>query len=172
MRNEKYLIIGLGNPGEKYQKTRHNFGKMVAEKLLTTDLPPGLIVKTLGCFMNESGGEAIRILNYQKIKPENLIVIHDDLDLPFGEIKVAFDSSSAGHKGVQNIIDTLKTQKFWRVRMGIGKSETVPAEKYVLENFTKEEQEKLPAIIDKAVSLLLQSNLLNRLQDKLVICKS
>ena len=151
------MIIGLGNPRGQYENSRHNFGKMAAEKMLESDLSSDFIVKTLDCFMNESGGEASRILNYYKLNPENLVVIHDDLDLPFGEIKIAFDSSSAGHKGVQSIIDILKTQKFWRVRLGIGRSDIISPDKFVLENFTQDEQEKLPEIIDKTIKILIQS---------------
>lgn len=152
-----YLIVGLGNPGKKYEKTRHNIGFRVIDKLESLDQAQDENVCLLkpDNYMNNSGKVIQEYLSYYKIPTSNLIVIHDDIDLIFGDIRISKDSSSAGHKGVQSIIDELKTQDFTRIRIGINqqnrKQET---EKFVLENFTADEEEKLPKIIKKAIGLI------------------
>lgn len=159
-----YLIIGLGNPGTKYEKTRHNIGfilcdfftgqwnfppytyekKFLAE--ISSEVLYGekiLLVKPQ-TFMNLSGTSVQSLVDYFKVPQENILLIHDDKDLSFGEIRIATDSSSAGHKGVQNIFNTLKTQKIQRIRIGVGPvPEGTSTENYVLDSFTQEESEKL-----------------------------
>lgn len=99
--------------------------------------------------MNESGNSVKKFLDYYKISPENLLIVHDDIDLPLGEIRVQKNRSDAGHKGVQSVIYALGTQDFTRVRLGVGRSETQEIEDWVLEDFGKEEQEsKQKAISD------------------------
>ncbi len=144
------LIVGLGNPGEKYVSTRHNLGFLVVEHFLKDFSSPVAItwndekkfksqVATLDwhpkqgnsqkvlllkpqTFMNLSG-EAVRaVTDYFHIEPEDIWVIHDELDLPLGSLKIRTGGSSAGHKGVSSIMDHLGTEKFWRFRMGIGES--------------------------------------------------
>jgi len=160
------IIIGLGNLGDRYVGTRHNIGFYFAgqiqkkwllpafefNKKLNADISKGnfekqeIILAKPRTFMNASG-EAVRsILDFYKLSPEDIIVIHDDLDIALGEYKIATDSSSAGHKGVQNIIDKIGTQKFTRLRIGIGQNENIPAETYVLQNFTSEEKAKIESI--------------------------
>jgi PTH1 family peptidyl-tRNA hydrolase len=156
-----YLIVGLGNPGKKYEKTRHNIGFRVIDELEKSVFNFDITLLKPDSFMNNSGKAVKECLNYYKIPAANLIVIHDDIDLAFGIIKLNKNSSSAGHKGVQSIIDTLKTQDFTRIRIGISpksearisKSETDTAE-FVLKNFTKNEEEQIPEIIKKAVGLI------------------
>ncbi|MCX6763435.1 MAG: aminoacyl-tRNA hydrolase [Candidatus Moranbacteria bacterium] len=114
-----------------------------------------LLVKP-NTFMNNSGQAVRSILDFYKLTAEDIIVIHDDLDINLGEYKIADNSSSAGHNGVQDIIDKLGTQKFTRIRIGIGQNENIPgdlsaetlvkAEDYVLQNFTPEEREKIESI--------------------------
>ena len=101
--------------------------------------------------MNDSGRAAKAMISYYKIPLENLYVIHDDIDLPFGTIRVSKDSSSAGHKGVQSIIDELGTQNFTRIRIGIRPEKEVDTTKFVLQKFSKEEEKQLSEIIKKAV---------------------
>jgi len=163
----KTLIVGLGNPGKKYEKTRHNVGFRVIDELeksfdfSSTSLginaqDKNIIFLKPDNFMNNSGNVVREYLAYEKIPTSNLIVIHDDIDLLFGDVRVSKDSSSAGHKGVQSIIDTLGTKDFTRIRIGI-KQETErkqETEKFVLENFTKDEEKQLPEIIKKAVGLI------------------
>jgi PTH1 family peptidyl-tRNA hydrolase len=152
----KILIVGLGNPGKKYEKTRHNIGFRVIDELEKQIFDFDTFLLKPDNYMNNSGRAIKKYLTHNKISPKDLIVIHDDIDLPFETVKVSKDSSSAGHKGVQSIIDTLGTKDFTRIRIGIKptierKQET---EKFVLENFTKDEEKQLSGIIKKAVGLI------------------
>jgi len=133
------IIVGLGNPGEKYLKTRHNCGEFYLGKLRNgwseKDFTEGKTalwletkaggVKTYMIFptemMNNSGVSLKRALTALKLKPKpnDILVIHDDLDIDFGKIKLSFAKSSAGHKGVESVIKNLKSDKFWRLRIGI-----------------------------------------------------
>ncbi len=141
------LIVGLGNPGEKYSKSRHNVGFMAVDRIVQSskfkvqscnlqfkmnkksnteilDLRPynqNLMLVKPQTFMNDSGMAVANILRYYDIKDyKNLYIIHDDLDLLLGEYKIQFGRSSAGHHGVESIINHLGTKDFWRVRVGIG----------------------------------------------------
>lgn len=167
------IIVGLGNPGEQYKNTRHNIGWLALDDLLgevkwTENKKFNSLIYKEGeflyakplTFMNNSGQAVQKILNYYKLLPKNfgilnkknsdlsdiLTVIQDDLDINFGDFKVATDSSSAGHRGIQSIIDYLKTKKFTRLRLGI-KNELlrthIPPEKFVLQPFNHEEKERL-----------------------------
>ncbi len=133
------LIIGLGNPGDEYESTRHNIGFMVLDKL-ARDLTPGepvwkkdekrnvlttkigdiLLVKPQ-TFMNNSGFAVKALLDFYKLAPSDVWIVHDDMDLPLEKIKIREKGSSAGHNGVQSIIDQLKTDTFVRFRLGIGR---------------------------------------------------
>ena len=147
------LIIGLGNSGKKKQNIRHNAGNMVIDDL-EKQKPEGFILFKPNSFMNESG-KAIRSwihLNYPMVelrrRYDNLIIIHDDIDLPLGEFKIQKGRGAAGHKGVQSIIDELGTKDFWRVRIGICPKRGKPAnvEKFVLQNFTKKEKKVIKEV--------------------------
>ncbi|OHA19401.1 MAG: hypothetical protein A3C08_00195 [Candidatus Taylorbacteria bacterium RIFCSPHIGHO2_02_FULL_47_18] len=109
-----YTIVGLGNPGEKYEQTRHNAGRMAV--LALKDVSARII--TPDTFMNKSG-EAVKPLIKNAKQAEKLVVVHDDLDVPFGTFKISFNKSSGGHKGVESIIRAVKTQAFTRIRIGI-----------------------------------------------------
>jgi PTH1 family peptidyl-tRNA hydrolase len=157
------LIIGLGNPGEKYQKTRHNIGfillDLLAEEMninfeLNSNLNAEIAEfkqgteKILLCkpqtFMNNSGQAVSKIINYYKIDLKDILVIQDEIDLPFGKIKFATNSSSAGHKGIQSIVDHLGTQEFQRLRFGINhETNPLPTEIFVLKNFSQKELETI-----------------------------
>ncbi len=134
------LIVGLGNPGEKYENTRHNIGFMVVNELARKLLPLGktawqlnkkfnaqvlsiqpqaILAKPL-TMMNASGFAVAELVNFYKVKPANLLVIHDDLDLPLGKIKITLGHSSAGHHGIDSIVEHLGTTEFVRFRVGIG----------------------------------------------------
>jgi peptidyl-tRNA hydrolase, PTH1 family len=144
------LIVGLGNPGEKYQNTRHNFGQRVIDSLVGEDISVRLYKPR--SFMNLSGPEVAEQIRFHKLNPNDLLVIHDELDLPFGETKLQFGRSSAGHHGVDSVIGELGTNAFWRLRLGVGPRSDIPGDKFVLEKFTREEEVKIPAIIEKARS--------------------
>lgn len=135
------LIIGLGNPGPRYRRTRHNVGQWavdaISEQLTANrktvsrtrleiatpalgDKPLAVCHKT-SIFMNESGKEVKKLTTDYQLLPTDLLVVHDDLDLAPGKWKLQFNRSAAGHKGVQSVIDELGTQEFWRLRIGIGR---------------------------------------------------
>lgn len=164
-----HLIIGLGNIGEKYQLTRHNVGFLVIDEIakgLTTSninkanfkadvLKSGynLFVKP-NTYMNHSGEAVIAIKEYYKIDIENIIVIHDDLDLPFGTVKLKIGGGHGGHNGLRSI-DSHVGKEYIRVRIGIGKpTNKQDVANYVLSNFSKEELNKLEGIISHTVSAI------------------
>lgn len=179
------LIVGLGNPGEKYKKTRHNIGFMVLEKIA---LKKNVSFKTVAklkvniaqiendttakliqpqTYMNDSGRAVEKVKNYFKIDLKDIWVIYDDVDLAPGKIRINFSGRSAGHKGVQSIIDCLGEQ-FWRIRIGVGKSERISTEKRVLENFSKNETEIITKVVDKAADRVIES-LSNNLKEETII---
>ena len=162
-------IVGLGNIGKEYEHTRHNVGFMALQKTASrydfesfhleekfeSEISAGMIdgekvvlIKPQ-TYMNASGRATSKVLNFYKIEIQDLIVIHDDLDIPLGELRVSIGSRSAGHKGVQSIIDCLNSQNFKRMRIGIKiEDRKIPTEKFVLGVFSKEENEKINSIID------------------------
>lgn len=168
------LIVGLGNPGEKYARVRHNLGFMVLDELISnwedSKELKSLIAKKNGLlfakpqtYMNNSGLAARLAISYWRIAISDLIVIHDDLDLPLGKIKVRLGGAAAGHHGVESIIEALKTDQFIRVRLGIGNLRTqssehkkahVDVEKFVLEPFMHSEKPKVKHMIKRAVRAL------------------
>jgi len=167
------LFIGLGNPGKKYLKTRHNVGFFVAEKLRESlKLPEfilekkfkskivkneNLILAKPQTFMNNSGEAVSLLYNFYKISPAHLWIMHDDLDIPLGEYRVQKDRSAAGHKGVESIINALGTQDFNRLRIGIKTMQNtqIPAEDFVLQKFSSEEEKIIFQTIKKALAELL-----------------
>lgn len=171
------LIVGLGNPGTKYQKTRHNLGFLVIDYLANDDewkkskkanclyLKKQIdseaveLIKPL-TFMNNSGKAVNYIQKKHRIKLEDVIVVHDDIDLSLGEIKIQKGRGSAGHKGVQSVIDQLGTKDFIRMRIGIKpmhniEERTINTERFVLENFTSEEQDIIKQTIEKAAKVII-----------------
>src|SRR3989344_2100589 len=107
-------------------------------------------------FMNKSGLAVSALAKYYKIKPEQLFIVHDDVDLPIGKIKISFNKSSAGHKGVENVMKNLKTQKFWRVRVGIGgKKKTKQAMELVLKKFSGKENDEIKKVVKKSCDALI-----------------
>ncbi len=177
------LIVGLGNPGRKYENTRHNLGFMVLDKWLKElelsvtwksepspkslvaklPLQPGrtdLVLKPQ-TFMNNSGDSVAEVLHYFKMTPAQLLVIHDDLDLPLGTLRTSANSSGGGHQGVQSIIDALSTSVWLRLRLGISRPRgEQPPEDYVLKLFNPNEQAvcaKVLTAAGKFISLYRQS---------------
>ncbi|MBU1133209.1 aminoacyl-tRNA hydrolase, partial [Patescibacteria group bacterium] len=150
------LIVGLGNPGEKYSKQRHNVGFMILDQFAKEEnlswednsklkskmvkLKDTVLMKPQ-TFMNNSGDAVYLVSHFYKISPEDITVIHDDVDLPFGEIKNQFNVGPAGHHGVEDIILKLGTKEFNRIRVGIGRPENIniPVDEYVLMNFSDNE---------------------------------
>lgn len=177
-----FLIVGLGNPEAKYAKTRHNAGFIVIEALAGKyglkfkNMPKFQAYLTEGdivsekcilampmTYMNNSGLAVSRLAEFYKITPEKIIVIHDDIDLPFGRLRVSFNSSSGGHNGIKSIISSLGAQKFIRARIGIQnklmEEKNISAEKFVLQNFSREEMKNISGGMETyiaAVELILK----------------
>jgi PTH1 family peptidyl-tRNA hydrolase len=167
-----WFVVGLGNPGEKYTNTRHNFGFRVVDSLSREfgiefkGQQKSLIAefqykgkRILLCkpltYMNLSGVAVSQLLRGREISLSNLIVIHDDLDLPLGRIRIKKGGSSGGHRGVQSIIDHLSSQEFIRVRLGIGRPIDLSPTDYVLEEFSPDEESLVEAVIKEASEAVL-----------------
>jgi len=122
------LIIGLGNPDKQYENTYHNVGHLFIDQLENYTLNPIPYTLKSDVYMNESGKFVSKMAKKSGIKPENLLIAHDDSDILLGNYKISFDRSSAGHKGIESIIKSLGTQKFWRLRIGIRPLNADPAD--------------------------------------------
>lgn len=163
-----YLIVGLGNPGREYRETRHNIGFMVIDrlgelidcKLIKVQSKAIIGIGKVGdqkvilakpqTFMNLSGQAVIALMHYYKVESSRLIVAHDDVDLPFGQIRMRPGGGSAGQKGVGSIIERLGSQEFARLRMGVGRPPgQSDAADYVLKGFNKTDMEFLPEFINR-----------------------
>lgn len=163
------LIVGLGNIGNKYTFTRHNVGFMLADsiainnnltfrensrlKCLMTNLRNGtddyLIIKPT-TFMNLSGESVRAVMDYYKIPIEDVIIVYDDLSLELGKIRFRPNGSDGGHNGIKSIIQHLGTKNIARLKIGIGPQPSLPSEVFVLQNFSKEELEKIKEVLKKA----------------------
>jgi len=167
------LIVGLGNPGKKYQNTRHNIGFAALDfifdkwlkaegfsdfsenKKFQAEIADGIIssekiiLAKPHTFMNLSGESVSAISSFYKIAPENIIVLHDEIDLKLGDFKIQSGRSSAGHRGVDSIIEKIGTKEFWRVRIGVGKeSKELQGDTadFVLNKFNADEKKILKTV--------------------------
>ena len=170
------LIIGLGNIGQEYAKTRHNFGFMALNTLISADSwknskkAQADYVKTKisnqlvelikpTTFINNSGLAASYAVNKHKLQAQDCIVIYDDIDLPLGTIRTGVFTSSGGHNGIKSIINALGGQTtFYRIRLGIKNdlSEKIPVEKFVLQSFTKFEQKTVDQVVQRVGQILTE----------------
>jgi len=168
-----FLVVGLGNPGDAYVTTRHNAGFMVLNKVSEAFYIPfkkrfhallgfGLIksseviLSKPMAFMNLSGIPVKKILTYFKIPFENMIVIHDDIDLDFGRLQIKKNGGHGGHNGLKSIIETVGSNNFVRLRIGIGRSEgCMDVANYVLSQFNTNEKKLLDKIIEKALDAVV-----------------
>lgn len=165
------LIVGLGNPGPEYINTRHNIGFKIVEKIaqeldlvfkrqrvvncsLAKDSKREVVLVKPLAFMNLSGEVVSRLVKKFKIKLQNLLVVYDDVDLGLGRIKFSFAAGSGGHKGLESIIDNIRTKDFARLRFGIS-GERFDISEYVLSKFKKEELNLVAEAIDKATQASL-----------------
>lgn len=178
------IIVGLGNPGGKYENNRHNAGFLLVEKLqkelgfpefkldkkfnaLVSEGTYGLKPKTHRLllvkpqtFMNLSGRSVRSILDFYKLSPADTTLVHDDLDLEIGNFKISEDSRAAGHNGVQSVFDHLGTQQIKRIRIGVEKeggrqNRKEPGDEFVLKDFSKEEMEKLASVLETITKELI-----------------
>jgi PTH1 family peptidyl-tRNA hydrolase len=173
------LIVGLGNPGEKFDNTRHNIGFTVLDHLkhkldlvdfanepkFKGDVTKGrdIVLLKPQTFMNNSGQSVALLANFFKIAPEDVIVIHDELDLLLGKLKIRFGGGAGGHHGVESVVEHLGTPDFTRVRLGIGNAQaflgehkrvSFDANKFVMETFESGEKSSVNSMVKKAIIVL------------------
>ena len=168
------LIVGLGNPGDKYKNTRHNVGFQLLDyiaknknlsfvrnkfngdyvEFLIND-EKVILLKPLS-FMNLSGSVVLKFVSFYKIDLDDILIIHDDLDMNFGRIKIVYDSSSGGHNGIKDIEKCLGSKKYSRLKIGISNDKSLDTKDYVLSKFTDDELNDL---------LLIDKNLVNIVDD-------
>ncbi|MBO9371475.1 MAG: aminoacyl-tRNA hydrolase [Chloroflexi bacterium] len=168
-----YLIIGLGNPGARYARNRHNVGARCVSRLAAAhglefsrrqknarvargtigDQPVLLAVPQT--FMNESGRSVAPLARFYQVTPERLLIVYDDLDLPLGAIRLRPEGSSGGHRGMRSVIEHLGTQNFPRLRIGIDRppGQMDPAD-YVLQDFTPDEEPVINDAIERAIAAI------------------
>jgi PTH1 family peptidyl-tRNA hydrolase len=183
-----WLVAGLGNPGDKYRSTRHNAGAMVAELLAEragerfrkTRFVPADVAETRIAgervllarshrFMNDSGPSFASVARKNSVPPEQLIAVHDEIDLPFGALRIKRGGSTAGHNGLNSLVSVLRSEDFLRVRVGVGRP---PGRGdpigYVLKPFSKDQLPDVPLLIDDAADAVesLIENGLERTQDR------
>ena len=167
---ESWIVIGLGNPGAQYERTRHNIGAMVINQLAIQNSAKfsnhksradiaqfklagiSVVAATLRCYMNESGGPTKGLTDYFKVKSDRLIVVHDELDIPFEAIRLKQGGGDNGHNGLKSITSVLGADYF-RIRMGIGRpvGQQDPAD-FVLKPFNATEKKVLPDFVAKGAS--------------------
>ena len=169
-----FLLIGLGNPGREYRDNRHNVGFMFIDRLIVRLNAHGLKVQSKAIvtsatyqdrklilakpqtYMNLSGQSAQGLLNFYKIPTENMLIAHDDLDLPFGTIRIRPSGGPGGQKGMASTIEQLGTKEFPRLRIGIGRPPgRMDPSAFVLQDFSREEMKVLSEIIDSAADAAL-----------------
>lgn len=162
-----WIVVGLGNPGKRYSRTRHNIGFMVVEETArryeidfkekekyrigtgSIDGEKVLLIEPL-LYMNNSGLAVRDVIGRFNIPPEKLVVIHDDLDMEVGKLRIRRKGSSGGHKGIESIIQNLSSKNFARLKIGIGRQESVTSEDYVLSRFRKNEISLIKSTIERA----------------------
>ncbi|HEX8767156.1 MAG TPA: aminoacyl-tRNA hydrolase [Jatrophihabitans sp.] len=169
MTDERYLIVGLGNPGPRYAGTRHNAGFLVADELASriggsfkahkgrADVVEGrlagqpVVIAKPKSYMNESGGPVVAISRFYKVGVERIIVVHDELDLPFGGLRLKRGGGEGGHNGLKSTSAALGSKEYLRVRFGIGRppGRQDPAD-YVLREFAAAERKELAFLVDRA----------------------
>lgn len=170
--SDAWLIVGLGNPGPEYEKTRHNIGQMVLDELakevggsfkkhskasavvvegrLGFGGPKVILMKSLG-YMNTSGGPVSAVAKFYGIGPDHIIVVHDELDIPFDTIKLKIGGGEGGHNGLRDITKALGTKDYYRVRTGIGRPPgRMDTADFVLKPFSSTEAKDLPFLISNA----------------------
>ncbi len=165
------LIVGLGNPGKEYERTRHNLGFIALDRLhklhesdwqlsewteqkknkaLVSEGRFGrekIILAKPQTFMNKSGEAVQLLMKWHNVEDDRLVVVHDDMDFPFEDIRMQFEKNAGGHNGVQSVIDMIGTNAFWRVRIGVGRHAKMPGDKFVLQKLSTLERFALRGIL-------------------------
>jgi len=172
-----WLVIGLGNPGPRYESTRHNVGQLVVDELAArrgeawrahkanarvaeTWLRPGgpkLVLAKPNSFMNVSGGPVAGLVRFYGVEPDRVVIVHDELDIPFDTIKLKVGGGHGGHNGVRDVAKALDTPEFPRVRVGIGRPQgRQDAADWVLDPFGATERKTLPILVSDAADAVEQ----------------
>ncbi len=176
MPDDPWLVVGLGNPGTQYAGNRHNVGRMIVDELAARfgarfsrhktgagvaegrDRPGGtrFVLAAPQTYMNESGRPVGALAKFYSLPPERVIVVHDELDIPFGDLRLKTGGGHGGHNGVRDIALVLGTPEFPRVRVGIGRPPgRQPAADFVLKDFTPTERKELPLLIGDAADAVV-----------------
>ena len=174
MNTDSWLVVGLGNPGLGYAANRHNVGEMVVAELgnrfsakfkrhkanaMVSEVRvgaggiggPKLVLAGTNTFMNLSGGPVANLLKFYKLGPERLIVVHDELDIPFDSVRLKFGGGHGGHNGIRDIMSAIDTGDFVRVRIGIGRPPgRQDAADFVLKDFSSTQKKTLPSVLADA----------------------
>ena len=172
-----WLVVGLGNPGDQYAATRHNIGQMVIDELARrhsvkfsshksrTDIAAfklgvgidahSVIIGKSKSYMNETGGPVKALANFYSVQPENIIALHDELDIPFAAIRTKLAGGDNGHNGLKSMTSSFGTPNYYRIRLGIGRpmGQQDPAD-FVLKAFSKVEQKDLAEFIDRGADVV------------------
>ncbi len=173
MSDQRWLVVGLGNPGPDYAGNRHNAGFMVLDELAArvggrfkvhksrAEIVEGrlagapvVLAKPLS-FMNLSGGPVKALADFYKVAPENVIVVHDELDIPYGALRAKLGGGDNGHNGLKSITKAVATKDYLRIRFGIGRPPgRMDAAAYVLKDFATAERKDLPFLVDRAADMV------------------
>ena len=170
------LVIGLGNPGKEYKETRHNIGFMVIDNYLGKNIKykkkfNALYVEKIinnekilfikpETYMNNSGDSIKQFVDYYHVPIENILIIHDDIDIKLGSLRIKKNSSSGGHNGIKSIINSLNTDEFLRLKIGISAEHSNTVE-FVLNKFSKEQKEELVSVIGQTKEIIDDSFILS-----------
>ena len=172
--DQSFLIVGLGNIGQEYEKTRHNIGFRIVDQIANKQAAPfqkkrdlkgeisrfqyqGFAVTLLkpSTYMNLSGESLRKTVDFYKISKEKILVVADDVDLPLGELRLRSSGSSGGHNGLKSIETHLGSKDYYRLKVGVGRNPDVPLADFVLGQFTQDEEKLLTSVIDRAEELMI-----------------
>ena len=170
-----WLVAGLGNPGDRYAKTRHNLGYRVVEELARrsgerfrkvrfvpadaaeiAEAGERVVLAKAHAYMNETGPAFASLARKHHVAPDHVIAVHDDIDLPFGALRVKFGGSTAGHNGLRSVGGALRTSDFSRLRLGVGRPPgRMDAADWVLKDFAKKEEPDVELLVDDGADAIL-----------------
>jgi len=190
-----YLIIGLGNPEKKYEKTRHNVGRILVEKIASRAIyPPDedcfelnkklsaeickvdiggeeAVLAKPTVFMNQSGESAQKLVDFFQADAKNVVILSDDINLNPGSARIRFGGESGGHNGLKSVASAIGPD-FWRVRVGVGSSGTLDLEDFVLQKFSPVEHEAIDQVVDKVAEDLILLISAGKIESKTINCGS
>lgn len=172
--SDPFLVAGLGNPGDRYRHNRHNLGFLTLDRLVVQNAVPwkkrfeglsarcrihelDLVLLKPQTYMNLSGRSIQKAATFFGVPSERVLVVHDDLDISFGEVRIKDGGGAGGHHGLESIIESLGTDRFLRIRIGVGRPGSDTATDYVLADFTSEERARIDPLLDAACNALIDT---------------